>query len=649
MAARLAEARGHADTHANTVRVFAPLLGESSESSTSSKSLAERELALLQGLQLAHSTISVPASDAWRVEHGTAVLRATEQVDIGAAVSGWISELDKDAPWSQIVVIIETREAREWDDSYECAYNGASITLTSYYGGFFGALVYAPTSVVLVDYERDVFYSCTLVGEATPPYCQSLDAPGHGDELEILKADYCAGTKGSSLRAESMYLCHRKVLAFARAEKRRIAEAGTGTPHEIESGGFRRVFVTSDIHADLRKFVQILRACGLITIGDYKREEIYAVHKTGESSGEQKIYDLVWDAKWAAEDTMLVICGDLVDGVGTGDSRGSYEFLLHCLLFNLRIQARRMGSEVRFTIGNHDAGTVTGFPPYGLGNGPYVDPKHGYFAPSGCSVGLAVKRGNDNGGRYYDLYARRDMLLPFYACSPYIMLTFGKVAFVHAGFVDKSRVGGVYADALKRQTQLDDAPLEADTDLVEFFAPTRPEAYARADTPYVLWSRGYAVLDHEGACDAENEAHKRFELIAVGHCVTHLYLNGESGLEQVGRAQCADITGAQGCVITRDCSVGKARTAPLIALVDTGMSAAFRGPNESNESRGVGMLLLAEEKRTTVELRVVDKYYVYRIRALNGMSALGPAGNEEDPEMPESVSARFGMRCRPYI
>ena len=115
----------------------------------------------------------------------------------------------------------------------------------------------------------------------------------------------------------------------------------------------------------------------------------------------------------------------------TGDDLGSYELLLHCLLFNLRMQARRLASEVQFTIGNHDAGTVTGYKEKGsrISAWQYVEQKHWTFAPSCRSVGIAKTYRGD------PMFWRRDMLLPFYACSPYIMLTFGKVAFVHGGFV----------------------------------------------------------------------------------------------------------------------------------------------------------------------------------------------------------------------
>ena len=77
-------------------------------------------------------------------------------------------------------------------------------------------------------------------------------------------------------------------------------------------------------------------------------------------------YEYVWTLEWVADDTMLMITGDLVDGMRVDprgsrtvdDQRGSYEMLLHILIFNLRIDARERNSDVLFTIGNHDLYSV---------------------------------------------------------------------------------------------------------------------------------------------------------------------------------------------------------------------------------------------------------------------------------------------------
>ena len=76
------------------------------------------------------------------------------------------------------------------------------------------------------------------------------------------------------------------------------------------------------------------------------------------SEMEDDPYEYVWTLEWVADDTMLMITGDLVDGRRgsrtVDDPRGSYEMLLHILIYNLRIDARERNSDVLFTIGNHD-------------------------------------------------------------------------------------------------------------------------------------------------------------------------------------------------------------------------------------------------------------------------------------------------------
>jgi hypothetical protein len=220
------------------------------------------------------------------------------------------------------------------------------------------------------------------------------------------------------------------------------------------------------------------------------------------------------------------------------------------------------------------------------------------------------------------LNKRRDMLLPFYACSPYLMLTLGKVAFVHAGFV-ASDGSDVYADALRRQQLLDAAPLEEDTSLVDFFEPTQ----GGEDEAKLIWTRAYAQSTHDAVC-AASAPHEHFELIAVGHCVTHEYAPlAPLFADQCGRIDKADA----GCVLTRDCRTnGKG---PLIALVDTGMSAVFRDGNavtkvKKNSTRAVGMLVLSKGPHASAhELRKVDDYHVYRIRATSEISFLLQDGN----------------------
>ena len=190
---------------------------------------------------------------------------------------------------------------------------------------------------------------------------------------------------------------------------------------------------------------------------------------------------------------------------------------------------------------------------------------------------------------------------------------------------------------MRRQTRLNDAPLDKDTDLVEFFAPTKSSNFETD----AMWARGYAQSPHESACDPANEAHQKFELIAVGHCITH---SSTYALSYQG-GQCAghgDNRGEKGCVVTRSCTNG-----PLIALVDTGMSAALGGFHGQNKARGAGMLLLDKNEHKTQNvgpIRVVEGYNVYRIRALERTCLICPDGTAVEHEIPAS----FGSH-RPYV
>ena len=598
---------------------------------------AEHEIDELKKLPLECDTVT-PELKKWTLLGGTTAVyfngrSKLENTRLDAFLATALESLRAlESPFERIVVTFEF--SGSIDPSFTATFGGVDLVFTTHTLREFGVLVYAPRHAVLLDADTHEsagaptsFLVCTLI-----PTSAAI-----AEIEEIAEADYCAGVLGNRLRAESMYLCHQKVLAFARAEKRLRSAAGAG--HKIV-GDFDRVFVTSDIHADVRKLVQLLLACGLITIGAHTHDSIY--------ENDTNIYDIVWSAKWVPQRTLLVICGDLVDsGIGPekwatfnalGDARGAYEFLLHCLLFNLRIQARKLHSDVQFTLGNHDTGTVTACtnrscPRAGASrfNPFYVYDGHIRFA----SMGLLT---DEDKGAFLTkpLNKRRDMLLPFYACSPYLMLTLGKVAFVHAGFV-ASDGSDVYADALRRQRLLDAAPLEEDTSLVDFFEPTQ----GGEDEAKMLWTRAYAQSTHDAVC-AASAPHEHFELIAVGHCVTHEYAPlAPLFADQCGRIDKADA----GCVLTRDCRAnGKG---PLIALVDTGMSSVFRAGDaatkvRTNSTRAVGMLVLSRPQVRAHELRKVDDYHVYRIRAMSEMRFLREDGKEEQDAGGEST--QFGHR-----
>ena len=121
----------------------------------------------------------------------------------------------------------------------------------------------------------------------------------------------------------------------------------------LSSKQYPHLYVTSDIHADVRRFLQVLVGARLAQLPE------------GTSIEGEGIYDpaLYAGIRWTAPPgTALIILGDLVDGQRGEDSvddpMGSFELLLHVLLFNLRVSATSRRGAVLFTIGNHDHSTV---------------------------------------------------------------------------------------------------------------------------------------------------------------------------------------------------------------------------------------------------------------------------------------------------
>jgi hypothetical protein len=108
---------------------------------------------------------------------------------------------------------------------------------------------------------------------------------------------------GKKLTTGSMVAIHEVVERFVAST---VAEMSY-----VVKRDFERIFVTSDVHADLRKFVEILVSLGLVTGNS---------GNSGNSENENKhrnrgdIYEYVWDLEWNADDTMLMITGDLIDG-----------------------------------------------------------------------------------------------------------------------------------------------------------------------------------------------------------------------------------------------------------------------------------------------------------------------------------------------
>jgi hypothetical protein len=414
-----------------------------------------------------------------------------------------------------------------------------------------------------------------------------------------------------------------------------LADGMNVFPHRI-STAFRRVCATSDIHSDFEKLVQIVHSLGVVELPAGVTYELPA-HEGHIASA----IAIVVGSLWVGKDTLFVVCGDLVDGVRgsarvKNDALGSFEFMIHCFLYNLRIRARLAGSDVLFTFGNHDLGSV-----FGLGMRKYVDAAAlGFFGAS-----------DDNAVRMSD---RSEALKPFYMCSPYVLINLlDDVVFVHGG-VHATRGGEVVslmasaeslqgyidngmADAAGARPETLDEVIEllavhavADAPKARFrravrdarawprdddAAPHPPMSRKTAVGYAATWSRVYADAGADELCATTGDLPARgVRLVVVGHCAT----NTTGALRSAGKAQCH---GKSGCVVVRRCAGKKELRdngdAPTLAVafVDTGLSAGMNAGSSLRRPTDVLVLtLIAGGSEPIGAFGSTGRYYYSRLR-----------------------------------
>lgn len=100
------------------------------------------------------------------------------------------------------------------------------------------------------------------------------------------------------------------------------------------------IFTISDLHADVRRFLDVLKKAEFI-------------------NSDVDMANPIRNVRWNPEmrDKVIVICGDIIDGKRGSDNdylTNCDELLIHMLIFNLRILARAHNSYVFCTMGNHD-------------------------------------------------------------------------------------------------------------------------------------------------------------------------------------------------------------------------------------------------------------------------------------------------------
>ena len=377
------------------------------------------------------------------------------------------------------------------------------------------------------------------------------------------------------------------------------------TGHELH--GYDRVFATSDIHSYYPKLVAMMRVLGLI-----------ALHPECGTGKDPYDTRLITDTEWIAEKTLFVICGDLVDGMRgertVTDPRGSFEFLMHCFLYNMRIKARQKGSGVYFTLGNHDVHSVVNFVRReGESDDAYerrTPNDHATFVTYVAPASLQFFKRPTTTTALGAMNDRADALIPFYTCAPYLVLTLASdVMFVHGGLMHAqggAQSLGMYARAMQTQLALDRARMPEDRLRVLQDRQHEVSLDVEGSTSgSVLWPRTYVRSATSAVCaDASTRrlAEEGFGLVVVGHCVTD---SGEVALEPNWRDQCGDRTDEDsrtgkgaGCVLMHLCTGHETRGKKIsVALVDTGISECMYsgGPETDPLTRATDVLYLCKD------------------------------------------------------
>ncbi len=352
--------------------------------------------------------------------------------------------------------------------------------------------------------------------------------------------------------------------------------------HNIDTTNYTDIYLTSDLHADYRKLVQILINSGLISIPS--GIDIY---------NDEQIYDpkIITDSTWNKRNALFIVIGDLVDGrryQNVNDKHGSFELLIHLVLYNLKIKAEAMNSNVCFTIGNHDFHSILYQRPVSKGANELF-----------LYIHLAAYR------YFIDLETRSKILSKFYELSPYIFLNLNnnEIICVHGGL--HNNIGNPTLninDLINIQNRLNSGGLSA-INYDMFDKQQIPDIASTGLNPRdgivdgALWTRFYAEsTQRTEVCNTIKSS--GYQFIIVGHCPT-INTNNFSGIRDnmINNPKYTDCesnntTGNKGCVVIDKCR--DKNNYPVLAFVDSALSEAFRRPGVDNKERQVELLHLRE-------------------------------------------------------
>ena len=363
----------------------------------------------------------------------------------------------------------------------------------------------------------------------------------------------------------------------------------------IHKEDYDEVYVTSDIHADLPRLITLLAGNGLIdfdlaNLANYKNY-IHAIN-------------------WLKPRTVLIIVGDIVDGMRDGndtkvvpDDLGNIELYLHAFIFNIRIKARAVNSEVRFILGNHDyitviaeysdtnkqinANNINFICDYsihptarGIYNPTLTIYTPGFFSnPYKSDTPFKYVRGKTGFSTEKEPSRnnRRNCLLPFYECCPYLFTTIdNELAFIH---------GGLFSDTKKVKIHENVENLQRNIDVDKNFNSLQDDKIANElFKNHALTSRYY--YSNNDVCEKVGLANNTYKFTFVGHCPTSMssmslptkeMRNSSSQVLAPNACGSPLHPGEHACVLVgcTDPGATLGDTAPKISFVDIAISRCF--------------------------------------------------------------------------
>lgn len=346
--------------------------------------------------------------------------------------------------------------------------------------------------------------------------------------------------------------------------------------NNINTDKYTDVYLTSDIHADYRKLVQILVNAKFIRI------------PYGINIYNNDIYDprIISESEWIKPNSLFVIIGDLVDGQrvsSVDDNQGSFELLLHLLLYNLKIKAEQNNSNILFTIGNHDLHSVL----------------TQLYKP-GQQSNILWNYVHLNGLQFFqDEITRCLILTQFYNLSPYLFLNLNnnEIITVHGGLHNPTGKPILNIDELITiQNNINRNGL-SEINYNKFENNTISSVATDNDiSTGSLWTRFYAQSeDRQLVCNTVKNNIKNYKFIVVGHCPTDNFrpLNNIMNNDKLydGCDRLSNNNNGKGCVIVDTCR--DENNAPVLAFVDTSLSQAFR--KSDNKERHIELLHLSND------------------------------------------------------